>query len=136
MNAETQKEHQWLQTLVGEWTYVSECSMAPGKAPEKFSGAENVRSLGDLWILCESTGQMPGGGTATMVMTLGYDPGKKRYVGTWVGSMMTFSERLMDNPIPPQRISSPDVITVGVVIGELFNFVPFVEAMSSSHHCP
>jgi hypothetical protein len=23
-------------------------------------------------------------------MTLGYDPQKKRYVGTWVGSMMTY----------------------------------------------
>jgi hypothetical protein len=32
---------------------------------------------------------MPGGGPATTVMTLGYDPQKKRYVGTWIGSMMT-----------------------------------------------
>ena len=24
-----------------------------------------------------------------MIMTLGYDPQKKRYVGTWIGSMMT-----------------------------------------------
>jgi hypothetical protein len=32
---------------------------------------------------------MPGGGTATMMMTLGYDPQKQRYVGTWIGSMMT-----------------------------------------------
>ena len=32
---------------------------------------------------------MPGGGSATMMMTLGYDPQKKRYVGTWIGSMMT-----------------------------------------------
>jgi hypothetical protein len=32
---------------------------------------------------------MPGGGMATTLMTLGYDPQKQRYVGTWVGSMMT-----------------------------------------------
>jgi hypothetical protein len=32
---------------------------------------------------------MPGGGTATTVMTLGYDPAKKRFVGTFIGSMMT-----------------------------------------------
>jgi hypothetical protein len=49
-----------------------------------------VRSLGDLWVLCEGSGEMPGGGTATTLMTLGYDPQKARYVGTWVGSMMTF----------------------------------------------
>jgi hypothetical protein len=32
---------------------------------------------------------MPGGGSATTLMTLGYDPEKQRYLGTWVGSMMT-----------------------------------------------
>src|SRR5688572_26440804 len=31
----------------------------------------------------------PGGGTATMMLTLGYDPRTTRFVGTWVGSMMT-----------------------------------------------
>ena len=33
---------------------------------------------------------MPGGGAATMIMPLGYDPQKQRFVGTWVGSMMTY----------------------------------------------
>jgi hypothetical protein len=89
MKTEPQKEHEWLQQLVGEWTYESECSMEPGKPPEKFKGIENVRSLGGLWVLSEGSGEMPGGGMATMVMTLGYDPEKQRYIGTWVGSMMT-----------------------------------------------
>jgi hypothetical protein len=40
MKTEPQKEHQWLQRLVGEWTYESECSMEPGKPPEKFEGSE------------------------------------------------------------------------------------------------
>ena len=89
MKTEPQKEHAWLQQLVGEWAYETECSMEPGKAPEKFSGVETVRPLGDLWILCEGRGQMPGGGEATTLMTLGYDTAKKQYVGTWVGSMMS-----------------------------------------------
>ncbi len=89
MKTEPQKEHEWLQQLVGEWTYESECSMGPEKPPEKFKGTERVRSLGSLWVLCEGRGEMPGGGMATMLMTLGYDPEKKQYVGTWVGSMMT-----------------------------------------------
>jgi hypothetical protein len=39
--------------------------------------------------MAEGKAEMPGGGEATMVMTLGYDPEKKRFIGTWVGSMMT-----------------------------------------------
>ena len=69
MKAEPQKQHQWLQSLVGEWTYESECSMGPDKPRQKFKGSESVRSLGGLWVLCEGQGEMPGGGSATMLMT-------------------------------------------------------------------
>ena len=89
MMAEPQKEHQWLQRLVGEWTSESEAVCAPGEPPMKFQGSESVRSLGGLWILAEGQGEMPGGGLGKMLLTLGYDPQRKRYVGTWVGSMMT-----------------------------------------------
>lgn len=89
MHAEPQQEHQWLRKLIGEWTYESECSMGPDQPPAKFAGTESVRALGGLWMLCEGRGAMPGGGTATTLMTLGYDPTKKRYVGTFIGSMMT-----------------------------------------------
>jgi hypothetical protein len=89
MKTEPQKEHQWLQKLVGEWTSEADAIMGPGKPPEKFKGTESVRSLGGLWILAEGQGEMPGGGAATTMMTLGYDPQKQRYVGTWIGSMMT-----------------------------------------------
>jgi hypothetical protein len=88
--AEPQREHQWLQKLVGEWTFEGEMTMAPGKPPERFTGIESVRSLGGLWILAEGQSQMPPDGSpATMIMTLGYDPQKKRFVGTFIGSMMT-----------------------------------------------
>ena len=63
--------------------------MEPGKPPAKFTGTESVRSIGGLWVMCEGRGEMPGGGTATTIMALGYDPVKKRYVGTFLGSMMT-----------------------------------------------
>ena len=88
MLAEPQKEHEWLQKLVGEWTSEMEM-MQPGQPPAKATGTETVRSLGGLWMVAEGQGEMPGGAPATTMMTLGYDPQKKRYVGTWVGSMMT-----------------------------------------------
>jgi Protein of unknown function (DUF1579) len=89
MKSQPQKQHEWLQKLVGEWTYEADCTMGPDQPPEKFKGSESVRSLGGVWVLCEGRGEMPDGGMATTLMTLGYDPQKKRYVGTWIGSMMT-----------------------------------------------
>lgn len=89
MMNEPREEHHWLQQLVGEWTYEIEGICEPGKPPEKSQGSESVRSLGGLWVLCEGRGEMPDGGAALTLMTLGYDPQKARYVGSWVGSMMT-----------------------------------------------
>jgi hypothetical protein len=88
MQVEPQKEHQWLEKMVGDWTYESEAASEPGKTPEKYTGTESVRSLGGLWVVCEGQGDVPGGGTSTTIMSLGYDPMKKRYVGTFLGSMM------------------------------------------------
>jgi hypothetical protein len=90
MHAEPQKEHQWLQKLLGEWTYETEVTMGPDRLPEKATGTEQVRSIGGLWVLAEGQGEMPGCGHATTLMTLGYDSQKQRYVGTWIGSMMTY----------------------------------------------
>ena len=89
MTVEPQKEHQWLQKLVGEWTYESEVSMGADKPPEQGRGTETVRSIGGLWTIAEGQGEMPGCGAATTMMTLGYDPQKQRFVGTWLGSIMT-----------------------------------------------
>jgi hypothetical protein len=84
--AKPQAEHEWLHKLVGEWEY--EMDAPEGSGLEKTTGTESVRSLGGLWVLLEGKGEMPGGGEGSTLMTLGYDPAKERYVGTWVGSMM------------------------------------------------
>jgi len=87
--AEPQSEHKWLQQLVGDWTYELDGTEGPGKPSKKLAGTEHVRSLGDIWVVAEGKGQMPDGATMTSIMTIGYDPQKQRYVGTWVGSPMT-----------------------------------------------
>lgn len=90
MKVEPQKEHRWLRKLVGEWTYETEALMGPDTPLEKAKGAISVRPLGEIWVLGEGTGEMPGGGPANTLITLGYDPKKKRFVGAWIGSMMTY----------------------------------------------
>jgi len=84
MSAEPQQGHQWLQRLVGEWTYASE---DPARLGVSWTGTESVRSLGGFWVVAESHGEM-GGSPATTIMSLGFDPEKQRYVGTWINSMM------------------------------------------------
>ena len=90
MKAEPQKEHEWLQVFVGEWTLEHDDKAAEAGPSSGAPWTESVRSLHGLWVVFEGQGEMPGGGAATTVMTLGYDPRKQRYVGTWVGSMMAY----------------------------------------------
>lgn len=92
MKVELRQEHGWLQRLVGDWTVSSDCgpegvTETEGPHPD---WTETVRSLHGAWIVAEGNGEMPGGGgPATTLMTLGYDPARQRFVGTWLGSMMT-----------------------------------------------
>src|SRR5262245_4922269 len=90
MQAKPQQEHEWLHQLIGEWTFENECIMGPDQPPVKHTGSESVRSLGGLWVLCEGRGEMPGGGISNSVMTLGFDPAKGRFVGSFIASVMTF----------------------------------------------
>jgi hypothetical protein len=84
-----QQEHQWLQQMVGNWTYESEYLIGPDKPAMTSSGTEIVRAIGDFWILAEAQGTMPDGKSTTMVITAGYDADRKKFVATWLGSMMT-----------------------------------------------
>ena len=89
MKTDPREQHHWLRKLVGEWATESEAPGEAGRPPTKLRGTETGRSLGDLWVVLEGRGDMPGGGAAHMMMTLGFDPQRSRFVGTWVGSMMT-----------------------------------------------
>ena len=86
---EPQDEHRWLLQLVGEWDYHHECNMGPDQPPMKSSGKQTIRALGELWILGDIAGTTPGGSEMRSVITLGFDPAKARFVGTFVSSCMT-----------------------------------------------
>ena len=89
MNTEPQREHAWLQTLVGTWTYECALISAEGFAEQRFRGSETVRSIGGIWIVAEGSGEAPGDTAVTSLITLGFDPRKGRFTGTWIGSTMT-----------------------------------------------
>ncbi|MBK9385973.1 MAG: DUF1579 domain-containing protein [Planctomycetes bacterium] len=81
-------EHKWLRQLVGEWEVASECWTGPSTPPMKFESVEKARAIGELWVLAESNGKVAGI-PFTSLLTLGYDPAKKCYVGSWVDTMQT-----------------------------------------------
>ncbi|MFN8635765.1 MAG: DUF1579 domain-containing protein [Chloroflexota bacterium] len=90
--AEPEPQHLWLKQLIGEWTYTMEMKggmpqPADGSEPPHFAGTESVHAFGDLWVVGE---MMSGDGAHFSRVTLGYDPQKGHYVGTWFSSMMTY----------------------------------------------
>ncbi|HEX6368144.1 MAG TPA: DUF1579 domain-containing protein [Longimicrobium sp.] len=89
MAVELRKEHQWLGRMAGEWSFEMEAEGEPGQPPIKDAGTESVRSVGGVWAMCEGRGTTPDGDDATSIMTLGYDPDRQRFTGTFIGSMMT-----------------------------------------------
>jgi hypothetical protein len=84
-----QKEHDWLQQLVGTWDYEHIASCGPDQPDHTTRGVERVKSLGGLWVLCEGDGEMPDGGRMQMLITLGYDTDKKKFVGSFIANVMT-----------------------------------------------
>ena len=130
-----QKEHQWLQKLVGEWTIDSEGTMGPDQPPNKWKGTEIVRSVGDLWIVAESKGEVSEGCSMTMITTLGYDPQKGRFVGTFIGSMMT-RLWLYDGALDAsERVLTLDTEGPNMVAeGKMARFQDIYEIIDNDHH--
>jgi hypothetical protein len=81
------EQHRWLEQLVGEWETKGTMVMEPGAEPLITHGTESSRTLGGLWYVCEIQGESPMGPMQGL-MTIGYDEEERRYVGTWVDSVM------------------------------------------------
>ncbi len=82
------KEREWLHQLAGQWEADLEVWAGPGNPPQKLKSTEDTRRIGGSWILSESEVVAPGMPFARALI-LGYDPQKKKYVGTWVDSNST-----------------------------------------------
>jgi uncharacterized protein DUF1579 len=83
------EQHAWLKHLTGEWESESEIYMEPGKPPIKSKGTETARMIGGFWLLAENKGTIMDQ-PMTGILTLGFDPETRDYVGTWVDSMTSY----------------------------------------------
>jgi len=82
-------EHAWLQQLMGEWSITTTSTMAPANAPPELKGTESVHSIGGLWVVGEGQADM-GDMPLHSMITLGYDPARKAFVGTWVDTSQAY----------------------------------------------
>jgi len=89
MTVQPQKEHQWLRKFAGEWGFQGEAAMGPGKPPVTWEGTVSVRSIAGVWVVQEWEGEEPDGSRGISITTLGFDPQKRRFVGTFIGTMVT-----------------------------------------------
>ena len=88
MFAKPQSEHHWLDQLIGDWSIEHHCQMPDG-SKSKTHGKMTCRSLGGMWLISESEGVSPEGQAWSSIMTVGFDTVIERFVGTFVGSMMS-----------------------------------------------
>lgn len=80
--------HKWLNQLVGEWKTES-TAQSPDGETFKCEGTATATSLGGFWVIITIDNQMDGT-TMRGVMTVGYNPKSKKYIGTWVDSMTSY----------------------------------------------
>lgn len=74
-------EHKWLKQFAGEWTSVSTTT------GQHMTGTMTARMVGQYWV-ANTYEATVGGMPFEALQTIGYDPRKGKYIGTWVDSMM------------------------------------------------
>jgi hypothetical protein len=82
-----EKEHEVLKQFVGEWETVSESVAVPGQPAMKCEGKIKATMLGGFWVINEMESSFPGFQMKGL-QTVGYDTKSKKYIGTWVDSVM------------------------------------------------
>lgn len=83
------EHHQWLLRFVGKWETQGKATMGPGQPPIECTGTLTCRSVGEYWIVNEMNGEIMDS-PMVGVQTIGYDPQKQQFIGTWIDSSNSF----------------------------------------------
>ncbi|MEZ5978584.1 MAG: DUF1579 domain-containing protein [Planctomycetota bacterium] len=89
MGPEPTEQHRWLMQLVGDWEAevpISAEMQVPaedGSVSTSARAEEHVRAHGDYFVVSDGTYDF-GASRMASVMTLGFDPRREVFVGTWI----------------------------------------------------
>jgi hypothetical protein len=92
-SGDASQHSEWHMQLVGDWEIAgmkidgSEISVAE-TADAKPIGTEKFESFGSTWVTAEGLFVAPGGFEMKYKMTVGFDPAKKKFVGSWICDQM------------------------------------------------
>ncbi len=129
--AEPTKQHEWLEQFVGEWTTEAEGTTGPGQPAIQSRGTIRTRKLGPFWVVSELNLETMGT-KITGIQTLRYDAKTRKYVGTWVDSLMDIMWKYEGDVDPSGKILT--LVADGPVSeGKSTKFRDTYEFKSSDH---
>lgn len=124
-------EHEWLLRFVGNWDAQIEMLGAPEQPPMKTRGTETARMVGGYWLVSDGrNNEFP----YAFRLTLGFDPKRRIYIGTWIDSMTSFLWHYEGAVDPTGRILSLE--TEGPfppIPGTISRYREVTEFLSESH---
>lgn len=86
---EASREHEFLARQAGEWHVRCSYSMGPDIEPMEVEGSETTEMLGPFWLIGRFEADLLGSPMVGQAAT-GYDPVRKRFIGTWKDSSIPF----------------------------------------------
>jgi hypothetical protein len=126
-------EHKVLDQLTGTWAAKIKMWLEPGKDPMTSEGKVTRKWIMNGLFLEEHYTGTFGGKEFQGLGLLGYDPGKKKYVGTWIDSMgpsMMFIEGTYDEKTKTMTTLSDEIDPQG----KKSKFRSVLKMESPDHH--
>lgn len=124
--------HQWLRQLVGRWRMQTQCVVGPDQPPQGAAGRETVRMLGDLWMIAEGEFDSSGEPDRT-IMTLGFDPQRGRFIGSFVASMMTHQWQYDGALDDAGRVLTLDTVGPRFGVGGTARYQDIIQIVDANH---
>ena len=112
--------HKHLETEAGVWDATVKMWHTADADPMESKAVETNEMFGDFWLLSKFETDF-GGMKYTGRMQLGYDPQKKKYVGTWIDTMSPYLQTMEGTYDEKTKTSTMLATGVDMMTGKVSN---------------